>query len=51
MKPKLLETVEPTVQAQKKNHDLKTRLRYFEKDDSVNVKDFRNFKKWVPGKS
>ena len=50
LKPKLSETVRPKVQAQKRNHDLKTRLRVFEKDNSVYVKDFPNSKKWVPGK-
>ena len=38
LKPKLLETVEPKVQAQKRNHDGKTRVRVFEKDDSVYVR-------------
>ena len=47
LKPKLSETVEPKVQAQKRNYNLKTRLRAFEKDDSVYVKDFPNSKKWV----
>ena len=50
-KPKLSEVVEPKAQAaQKINHDLKTRLRVFEKDNSVYVKDLPNSKKWVPGK-
>ena len=51
LKPKLSETVEPRVQAQKRNHDLKMRLRFFVNDDSMYVKDFCNSKKWVPGKS
>ncbi len=49
LKPNLQKKVEDKTAVQKKHHDIHTGARSFNVGDSVNIKDFPDQKKWVPG--